>query len=830
MPDAVLGAIAARRRPRRSAPCATARSSHWMPHDGHLLWQASISGKSPVLSRRAVGGPMGVRRQPGRVPRRDRCRIRRRSSRRVPLNDRGKPGQDGLCLSSPPIAGGCVYVGSETGGLRCFIGTGQRTARVRDHAAMTALAFCRIWPTAAKSARRHEGRQPRPPDPRRLPRARRVRRHHRRIPLGPRAPPTDRRTRRTSIPAELADAIRRRLPRAWARPPVAVRSSATAEDMAGASMAGQYDTFLDITDEDGLLDAVRCCWASLDSPRTRTYFAEHGIDVNQVAMAVVVQTAGAGGRGRRALHRQPAVRHAPRNARRGELGPGRVGRLRTRAARRAAHRPADRPRARSRASPTSRSSSRPAAHEERPVEERAAQICRACDRRRRASCGSSACARPTTSARRRTWNGPFTAASCSCSRPARSRRWKRPRRTRRCSAPSPLGAARAARRRPRAVGGAQPGRNAAAPDAAHLERDAAVHVRGRRVRRDVRGLRVRAVARGRHGRIPGAHRRQDLHGPGPGPEMFFERLPVPLRPGGAATTTPTPPTPADHSHRLGAGPAAATGRKVGATAGKLRDDVGRPRRGAARPDRSRVRRRGAEAEKRANWARSRRRRADRDCGASASGASWTSSRRSRCCRASSAAWRWPNCRRCSTSTSGTRSRASWPSCSPPAGRPTAPCSPTPSCTRSRRARARRATGSADHGHRARRRIRPGHARAGASSRDEVADRWLALQAAAPTRSPGTASMSRTSRGDGCGAASARLPADAAELEPPERVELVRRYVVFREDGKDYLMLGYALLRERPWRRAGGWRSATTSSSSPKKTCSTHCASASPRCT
>ena len=71
--------------------------------------------------------------------------------------------------------------------------------------------------------------------------------------------------------------------------PVAVRSSATAEDMSEASMAGQYDTFLDIGDEEALLKSVQACWASLDSPRTRTYLAEHGIDLAQVAMAVVVQ-------------------------------------------------------------------------------------------------------------------------------------------------------------------------------------------------------------------------------------------------------------------------------------------------------------------------------------------------------------------------------------------------------------------------------------------------------------------------------------------------------------------------------------------------------------
>jgi rifampicin phosphotransferase len=71
--------------------------------------------------------------------------------------------------------------------------------------------------------------------------------------------------------------------------PVAVRSSATAEDMAAASMAGQYETFLNIDGEPPLLDAVLRCWASLDSPRIRAYLRERDIDPSQVAMAVVVQ-------------------------------------------------------------------------------------------------------------------------------------------------------------------------------------------------------------------------------------------------------------------------------------------------------------------------------------------------------------------------------------------------------------------------------------------------------------------------------------------------------------------------------------------------------------
>ena len=70
---------------------------------------------------------------------------------------------------------------------------------------------------------------------------------------------------------------------------VAVRSSATAEDSVAASMAGQYETFLDIQGESSLLDAIQQCWASLDSPRALAYLREHEIDPSCVAMAVVVQ-------------------------------------------------------------------------------------------------------------------------------------------------------------------------------------------------------------------------------------------------------------------------------------------------------------------------------------------------------------------------------------------------------------------------------------------------------------------------------------------------------------------------------------------------------------
>jgi len=71
--------------------------------------------------------------------------------------------------------------------------------------------------------------------------------------------------------------------------PVAVRSSATAEDLPGASFAGQQDTFLNVAGEEALLDAVRRCWASLWNERAVAYRAANGIDDTTVALAVVVQ-------------------------------------------------------------------------------------------------------------------------------------------------------------------------------------------------------------------------------------------------------------------------------------------------------------------------------------------------------------------------------------------------------------------------------------------------------------------------------------------------------------------------------------------------------------
>ncbi|MGY6552267.1 MAG: PEP/pyruvate-binding domain-containing protein [Erythrobacter sp.] len=70
---------------------------------------------------------------------------------------------------------------------------------------------------------------------------------------------------------------------------VVVRSSATAEDLPGASFAGQHDSFLNITGADDLVDAVRGCWASLWNPRAVSYRKQAGLDTADIAIAVVVQ-------------------------------------------------------------------------------------------------------------------------------------------------------------------------------------------------------------------------------------------------------------------------------------------------------------------------------------------------------------------------------------------------------------------------------------------------------------------------------------------------------------------------------------------------------------
>jgi len=72
--------------------------------------------------------------------------------------------------------------------------------------------------------------------------------------------------------------------------PVAVRSSATAEDLPGASFAGQHETFLNVVGPDAVVAAVRRCWASLWTERAVSYRAgRDAASEPRLSIAVVVQ-------------------------------------------------------------------------------------------------------------------------------------------------------------------------------------------------------------------------------------------------------------------------------------------------------------------------------------------------------------------------------------------------------------------------------------------------------------------------------------------------------------------------------------------------------------
>lgn len=86
----------------------------------------------------------------------------------------------------------------------------------------------------------------------------------------------------------LVDAIRSAYA-ALGRPPVAVRSSATTEDLPDLSFAGQQDTMLNVVGDAALMEAVVNCWSSLWTTRAIGYRARNGIPYEVAALAVVVQ-------------------------------------------------------------------------------------------------------------------------------------------------------------------------------------------------------------------------------------------------------------------------------------------------------------------------------------------------------------------------------------------------------------------------------------------------------------------------------------------------------------------------------------------------------------
>ena len=100
--------------------------------------------------------------------------------------------------------------------------------------------------------------------------------------------------RHGDIPEALAEAVREAYGELSRRSEVdeadvAVRSSATAEDLPEASFAGQQETYLNVTGAEDLLDACRKCYASLFTDRAIAYREEQGFDHLEVALSVGVQ-------------------------------------------------------------------------------------------------------------------------------------------------------------------------------------------------------------------------------------------------------------------------------------------------------------------------------------------------------------------------------------------------------------------------------------------------------------------------------------------------------------------------------------------------------------
>jgi pyruvate, water dikinase len=98
-----------------------------------------------------------------------------------------------------------------------------------------------------------------------------------------------------AIPAEMEQNIRKAYQQLCEQTnhindlPVAVRSSANAEDLPDASFAGQQDTYLWIVGENAVMEHIKKCWASLFTSRAITYRRDHKIGEETVLMSVVIQ-------------------------------------------------------------------------------------------------------------------------------------------------------------------------------------------------------------------------------------------------------------------------------------------------------------------------------------------------------------------------------------------------------------------------------------------------------------------------------------------------------------------------------------------------------------
>ena len=95
------------------------------------------------------------------------------------------------------------------------------------------------------------------------------------------------------LAAQILDAYRKLQDEYGEEVSLAVRSSATAEDLPTASFAGQQDTFLNVKGEESLLDACRRCFASLFTDRAIHYRIDQGFDHFKVSLSIGVHEDGA---------------------------------------------------------------------------------------------------------------------------------------------------------------------------------------------------------------------------------------------------------------------------------------------------------------------------------------------------------------------------------------------------------------------------------------------------------------------------------------------------------------------------------------------------------